>query len=418
MKTHLLFFIISFFLFDINYIFASGNDTTGLIPLTELNTGYYKSFQGGLYPNGTNVRPATHNEAGKTLSLNLVPLDVNGIPDTLNGKIIMLSIGMSNTTQEFSTFIPIADTMKEKNSKLVIVDGAQGSQTAAIIQDSTATFWKNIEQRLSTANVSTKQVQTIWLKEADANPKNDFPVHAQTLKNELKKICGILKSKYPKVKLCYISSRIYGGYATSTLNPEPMAYESGFAVKWLIEDQINGDTALTYSGINPKSPWLSWGPYLWADGTNPRNDGLTWVIDDFVTSDRTHPSASGRLKVANMLLDFFKSDETTFSWFLKNTKVNVNDNPIQNSLLIFPNPFSTQTEINYSLPYPDFVKLQIYDIFGNLVSILQEELMETGNHEFQLSLANAKYWNISSGIYFLRLETSGNSVTKIISIIK
>src|SRR3989442_190765 len=117
---------------------------------------------------------------------------------------------------------------------------------------------------------------------------------------------------YPNLRLMYVSSRIYGGYASVALAPEPFAYESGFAFKWLVEDQINGDPALSYPG---KAPWLAWAPYLWADGLTPRSDGLTWACSDF-QSDGTHPSPSGEQKVANLLLSFFKTDPTATSWFV------------------------------------------------------------------------------------------------------
>ena len=47
------------------------------------------------------------------------------------------------------------------------------------------------------------------------------------------------------MKVAYLSSRLYGKYATNGLFPEPVAYEDGFGIKWLIEDQINGDPALS-----------------------------------------------------------------------------------------------------------------------------------------------------------------------------
>ena len=62
---------------------------------------------------------------------------------------------------------------------------------------------------------------------------------------------------------------------------------------------------------------LLWGPYLWADGTTPRKaDGLTWERKDLAT-DGVHPSQSGRRKVADLLLKFFKTDGLAASWFLK-----------------------------------------------------------------------------------------------------
>ena len=38
----------------------------------------------------------------------------------------------------------------------------------------------------------------------------------------------------------YLSSRIYGGWAKVRLNPEPYAYESNFAVKWLARATAQG----------------------------------------------------------------------------------------------------------------------------------------------------------------------------------
>src|ERR671936_402607 len=85
---------------------------------------------------------------------------------------------MSNTTQELSALKRIADSDSRKNPALTIVDGAKGGQDAAIV--------------------------------------------------------AILRARYPNLKLVYVSSRTYGGYATTPLNPEPYAYDSGFAVKWLV----------------------------------------------------------------------------------------------------------------------------------------------------------------------------------------
>jgi hypothetical protein len=100
------------------------------------------------------------------------------------------------------------------------------------------------------------------------------------------------------------------------LSPEPIAFETGFAVKWLLAQQIV-DGELNYDANNGPvvAPWLAWGPYLCIDGENPRSDGRVWTQVD-LAPDCTHPSESGELKVAGMLLEFFRSVSTTFSWFL------------------------------------------------------------------------------------------------------
>jgi hypothetical protein len=64
-----------------------------------------------------------------------------------------------------------------------------------------------------------------------------------------------------------------------------------------------------------------WGPYLWADGLKPRKlDGLVWERKDLSPHDGTHPSGPGREKVAQLILEFFKSNPTSGPWFVKAAK--------------------------------------------------------------------------------------------------
>jgi hypothetical protein len=181
-----------------------------------------------------------------------------------------------------------------------------------------------ITQRLRAAGVTTNQVQAMWLKQALASPQNygAFPLHAQALQNDLANIVRIAKAKYPNLRLVYFSGRSHPWVnGPPGLNPEPFAYETGFAPKWLVEDQIRGRPNLNFDSTRGPvvAPWLSWGPYNWAAGTRPRSDGLVWNCEDFRSDDFTHPSASGVYKTATQLLAFFKTDPTTTPWFLKPT---------------------------------------------------------------------------------------------------
>ena len=296
--------------------------TVGLVPLTELGQETYKGQQGGLYPGGSNRRPQAHEEAGLRQAKAIRPLDRQGQPSD-DGAIVLLSIGMSNTTQEFSTFQRLAKAEPTRNPKLVIVDGAQGGMAANVIVATDSPrgqqFWTTVDQRLRDAGVSPLQVQAAWIKQADIAPRASFPDDAKTLQGELERIVRILHEHYPNLRIAYLSSRIYGGYARTRLNPEPFAYQSGFAVKWLIERQIGGAAELNFDPERGpvQAPWLAWGPYLWADGTRPRSDGLVYESADFA-QDGTHPAPNGaREKVAKRLLDFLKTDSTARPWFLK-----------------------------------------------------------------------------------------------------
>jgi len=278
--------------------------SVGYVPLKDLGTGTYKGFEGGLYPGGANAPSGRHLAEGKQAARAVVPRGPDGSPSA-GGQIVLLSIGMSNTTQEFQQFMRAASADRSVSPRVRLVDGAQGGQDVETIKDPGAMYWSRIDQRLAQAGVTARQVQVAWVKQAVARETRPFPEDARGLQESLRSVISILRARYPNLKLVALSSRTYAGYATTTLNPEPYAYQSGFAVKWLIQERIDGKI---------RGPWLGWGPYLWTDGTKGRKDGLVWTCDD-VSSDGTHPSPSGQAKVGGLLLRFFKSSPTARGWF-------------------------------------------------------------------------------------------------------
>src|SRR5262245_52582271 len=144
---------------------------------------------------------------------------------------------MSNATQEFSTFKRIADDDAAKSSQLTIVDCAQGGQAMAQWATPNARPWGVAGERLSSAGVSPEQVQIAWVKLANVGPSGDLWDHGTKLYTDTLAVLQIAKSKYPNLKIAYLGSRIYAGYAGGRLNPEPYAYESAFVVRKLIQDQ-------------------------------------------------------------------------------------------------------------------------------------------------------------------------------------
>lgn len=279
--------------------------STGNMPLVELGSRKYAGFAGGLYPGSRSSPPAAYLRRGKAAAARIVPRAGDGSPSA-SGAIVLLSIGMSNATQEFSAFKARADTDPRRNPRVILVDGAQSGWAAQKIKDPAAPFWKVVDARLARARATARQVQAVWIKEALARPNEVFPADAKRLQADLRAIVDILRARFPNLRLVYLSSRTYGGYATTPLNPEPYAYQSGFAVKWLVEEA---------TARPPRRPWLAWGPYLWTDGRRGRSDGLVWTCDD-VAADGTHPSPSGRQKVAALLARFFASNPTARVWYL------------------------------------------------------------------------------------------------------
>jgi hypothetical protein len=296
-----------------------GKDSIGLKPLTEMTAAdRYKGEDGGLYGGGKNEPPPALAAAAKRATAAIQPLDADGKPSA-EGVIGLVSISMSNATQEFSYFKQIADQDPAKSPRVVIVDCAQGGQAMAEWVSPRAAAWIEADRRLTAAHVSPKQVQVAWIKLANKGPTGDLIEHGKKLERDTQVVLQNAKSRFPNLQTAYLGSRIYGGYSTGPLNPEPYAYEGAFAVRWLIRDQMQGSVELNYDASHGsiKAPLLLWGPYLWADGINPRrDDGLTWLRTD-LGPDGTHPSQSGREKVATMLLKFFKNDALAKTWFTK-----------------------------------------------------------------------------------------------------
>jgi hypothetical protein len=297
--------------------------SVGLKPLSDM-TGQdrYKGEDGGLYGGGKNVPPAVHKAAALKEAKEIMPRDAQGQPSK-DGKIGFLAIGMSNTGGAFASFQELADRDPKKSPHVVLVNGAVSAGAESWARNAEG-VWSTLAQRLKDAGVSPQQVQVAWIKHAEAGPGPDtVPLeYAKKLHANLRAIVRLAKGRYPNLRLVYLSSRTYGGYNAAGLrlvNPEPFAYDSAFSVRWLVQEQIKGDTRLNF---DPKkgevvAPLLLWGPYLWTDGIKGRkSDALVWERRD-VGPDGVHPSPSGRQKVGTLLVNFFKTDATAQSWFVK-----------------------------------------------------------------------------------------------------
>ena len=291
--------------------------TTHLTPLTELKTPYHGE-DGGLYGGGQNEAPPAQAALAKDAISQIKPLDAEGHP-AADGRIALLSIGMSNTTMEFSAFVPLVNADPRKAANVVVVDGAQGGKDATAWARADAPVWQVAEHRLADARITTQQVEAVWIKQALIRPQAGFPAEAEHLRDRLRDIVTIAKQKYPNLRIAYLSSRIFAGNAKTPLNPEPYAYESAFGVRWLIQDQMKGAASLNPSAAKGevKAPVLLWGPYLWADGQTPRqSDHLVYNPDEF-ENDGTHPGPAARQKVAKLLQEFFATDPLAKPWYAK-----------------------------------------------------------------------------------------------------
>src|SRR5262249_16448864 len=149
----------------------------------------------------------------------------------------------------------LADADRAKSPRLTIVDCAQGSRTMAAWANPRPrpdqSPWTEAARRLDKAGVSPKQVQVAWIKPANPFPKGALAGHCAELQDDPRVVLRQLKTSFPNLHIVYFTSRIYAGYARgpgADLNPEPYAYETAFAVRSVIQEQIKGDKELNFDG--------------------------------------------------------------------------------------------------------------------------------------------------------------------------
>ena len=73
----------------------------------------------------------------------------------------------------------------------------------------------------------------------------------------------------------------------------------------------------------------------------------------------------------------------------------------------YPNPFNPSTVINYAIPKEGLVRITIYDVLGRLVTTLVNEAKPAGTYQLQFNAAN-----LTSGVYFYRIEAGNFAQTK------
>lgn len=320
MRTKISIFILTA-LFSFR-LFAQSADVNTLPPIDELGTGKYKGETGGLYPDGRNIMPADFFTDAVFAAKNVVPRNKEGMPDA-NGKIGLITIGASTVAMFSSAMSTLINATPDLNPAIVFINGGVGAQDLNKIYDQQAKYWIEVESRVAAADLSNAQIQVAWLQEDDLrNQSAAFPGRPRMLVDEFTDLIQKLKIRYPNLQIIYLTARHTTDYMpaeSKDKHKEPRAYLNGWAMKWLIEEQINGNKQLQYTGADAKAPLLMWGPYFWTQGSKTRADGYSFT-PDLVNTDGVHPNEAGKIKVANDILSFWQTDPVSQIWFQGKTK--------------------------------------------------------------------------------------------------
>ena len=81
----------------------------------------------------------------------------------------------------------------------------------------------------------------------------------------------------------------------------------------------------------------------------------------------------------------------------------------------YPNPFNPETVISYQLAASSVVTLKVFDILGNEVAILVNEIQQAGSYNYKLGIRN---YELASGVYFYQLQAGDFLQTKKMLVLK
>lgn len=412
-------------------ILNCSNDSSGLIPLTDLGTGNYESYAGGLYPGGLNVRPFMHAKNGKKISQRIVPLNNAGEVDWVDGEILFIGMGASVASNAFNTFIDSLNRVSwEGTNACLQVKGlfVGGKDLYDMVDTTVNTYWTDLQERLDERGDTWEKIQLIWIYQQSEVDSLDADFFVNTAVDQYILLFNRMVDSMINLKQVYLSGLHYTGYTHESHKRyenliEPKGYWSNLAIKEVIERQINGDPALSYTSHPVRAPYISWGPYFWADGINPRGgDSLVWLCNEFRTDSTGggfHLEAEGRMKEAIMLIKFFETDPVASVWYLANEKwdscsfIELRDpilTSINETIMIYPNPATR--EININLPKSIFgaIDYKIYNSCGYLVS---SETTLASN-----STLGVQTHSLTNGMYVIQIQQGNRRFTGNFAIIK
>ena len=211
-----------------------------------------------------------------------------------------------------------------------------------------------------------------------------------------------------------------GGFLITGVKFAKLYYDAVYWCGWLINTNFNGDTLWTNTilrtatTIGESSIQVSDGNFITLFYLRGGNESVMLakispsgniIWENMIAIDRgrdiIETSDKGLIIIGEIGNDI-SVIKTDSSGVMTSTS-KINNNIIESFQLYqnYPNPFNPTTTIEYAIPEDSYVKLSIFDISGQLIETLVDELNQAGTHKI--------IWNASkysSGIYISRLESS------------
>jgi Secretion system C-terminal sorting domain len=180
---------------------------------------------------------------------------------------------------------------------------------------------------------------------------------------------------------------------------EVMNFDNGtqgtINVKWpdVINGVNGGVNCLAYTGVTSNYAGVSY------EGPFPGGTVAGKIINIGVPFETIYPDSARNAFMAKILAFFEKPMIVQRNDEISPTNFSLSQN--------YPNPFNPTTVIRYQLPVNSVVTLKIFDIIGREVAALVDGAVRAGEH---VAVFEGK--NLSSGVYFYRLQAGEHAETR------
>lgn len=291
---------------DLNHFVPEIPQGTGNIPLNDPDLFTWNGEQSGLYPWGNEMISNAYESKYQSVSESIHPSSFSGLR-TSHPKVVVLTIGGSTPAIMFEGFVHAQQNDPGFGADLLFINGGQNAMDFSDLLDPNTNYWNNLEALLNTHAATPEDVQVMFCIEDNLRSLDTTFSRATLLKNNYAQLMDIIRTHYPNCKLFLAADRGYSGYTDDPHHDEPIGYLNGWGVKLFVADYING--------VLPEYPVVNWLDYYWADGENPRWDGLTYSQSDFSGPAYVHLHQDKADALAETTHEKLKADPAASNWY-------------------------------------------------------------------------------------------------------
>ncbi|HMN47833.1 MAG TPA: T9SS type A sorting domain-containing protein [Ignavibacteriaceae bacterium] len=198
---------------------------------------------------------------------------------------------------------------------------------------------------------------------------------------------------------------------------------NGTLVKYqnIVIDSLNADGTSNFGESYVNDGTLPHTRLIWSDGnTHYHNGWNTSFISKpnyiFVAKGDRFGEVVGVLGYTHAYYKLAPRKDDDITGYVSNVDANKDKNGIPDKFVVeqnYPNPFNPSTIIAYSIPQEGFVSVKIYNLLGQEVATLVNDVQSPGNYKVNFDASR-----LSSGVYFYSVKSDNFSIVKKMMLMK